>query len=43
MRCMVLKLEVVIDNGMVDVVGSDQVFKCTLSFIRRLFDVVYLD
>lgn len=40
---MVLELKVVIDDGVVDVVGSDQVFECTLSFIRRLFDVVYLD
>lgn len=39
MRCVVVELEVVIDDGVVDVIGLDQVLECSSSFLGSLFNV----
>lgn len=40
---MVVELEVVVDDGVVDVVGLDQVLEGTRSFLWRFFNVDGLD
>lgn len=42
-RRMVVELEMVVDDGMVDVVRFDEVFKSASAFLWPLFDVVHLD
>jgi hypothetical protein len=40
---MIVEFEVVVDDGVVDVVGLDQVLECSCSFLRCFFDVDRLD
>ena len=40
---MVVKLEVVVDDGVVDVVGLDQVLEGAWDFLGRFFDIDRLD
>lgn len=41
--CVVVKLEVVVDDGVVNVIGFDQVLECSSSFLGGFFDVDRLD
>jgi hypothetical protein len=40
---MVVEFEVVVDDGVVDVIGFDQVLECSGSFLWCFFDVDRLD
>jgi hypothetical protein len=39
MRRMVMEFEVVVDDGVVDVIGLDQVLECSRSFLWCFLDV----
>lgn len=41
--CVVVELEVVVDDGVVNVVGFDQVLECSGSFLWGFFNVDRLD
>lgn len=42
-RCVVVEFEVVVDDGVVDVIGLDQVLECSGSFLGSFFNVDRLD